>query len=81
MSYRVYWAAHISPCAYITLPELESFMVQQMLNILQSPSRQIVEADDSVAARDQGITQVGSKKTCAAGHYDSHEVVLPWAAE
>jgi hypothetical protein len=44
-----------------------------MREVLHPSSQQIVGADHGVALSQQGIAQMRTKKTCAAGHQHMHD--------
>src|SRR5215475_1423909 len=72
MSYRIERPVDIQADRHIGLGELESCAAGQMLNVLAPASRQIVDADDSVAPGGQSVAQVRAEKARPAGNQDSH---------
>jgi hypothetical protein len=51
-------AVHSYSLAHITLREYEMGMIEHMGDVIQAAGRQVVQADDLISSRDQGVTQM-----------------------
>ncbi|MGZ8844267.1 MAG: hypothetical protein ACXW18_11440 [Pyrinomonadaceae bacterium] len=64
IDFKQNWPHHASP--------FEPVMIEQVLNILATPSEKFIETKNFVAVSDQSIAQLRAKTACAACDYDPH---------
>src|SRR5215813_4922309 len=72
MSHGIERPADIQAPRHVGFGELEARPTGQMLDVLAPPSRQIVDADDSVAARSQSVAEVRPEEARTSGNQGSH---------
>jgi hypothetical protein len=68
MSHGIEWPAYVQATRHVGFGELEAGPTGQMLDVLAPPSRQIVDADDSVSARTQSVAQVRAEEARPSGN-------------